>query len=327
MLEPIAGKLAWSVLRRACGLVTVLRGGNAPGLSGQLGAVVEALIKARLLTGEGEGEERVVSVAHERLFQAWPALARWVAEHQDELRLLRQGELDSAEWHHHGHDLAYLWHTDRLQRLQPVIEDLPPERAGEALRAFAWPQQRLMRLLDDPELDHGSRDTIGRYLAVLGDPRPGVGLREDGTPDIDWVAVPGGEVELEGGAGKASVDTFHLSRYLVTNAQFQAFLDAEDGYTNAEWWKGMPEDANNGPAKPRWPEANRPRETVSWYEAVAFCRWLSRRLDVEVRLPTEFEWQQADTGGDPNGVVLYACKRGNTGIGNPCPDTNSYRAK
>ena len=33
--------------------------------------------------------------------------------------------------------------------------------------------------------------------------------------------------------------------------------------------------------------------------AVAFCRWLSRRLGSEVRLPTEYQWQQAATGGDP----------------------------
>ena len=37
---------------------------------------------------------------------------------------------------------------------------------------------------------------------------------------------------------------------------------------------------------------------MSWYEAVAFCLWLTARLSYTVRLPTEFEWQQAATGGD-----------------------------
>ena len=38
---------------------------------------------------------------------------------------------------------------------------------------------------------------------------------------------------------------------------------------------------------------------MSWYEAVAFCRWLSHRTGSRIRLPTEWEWQQAATGGDP----------------------------
>ena len=38
-------------------------------------------------------------------------------------------------------------------------------------------------------------------------------------------------------------------------------------------------------------------QNVSWYDAIAYCRWLSVRLEYEVRLPTEWEWQQAATGG------------------------------
>ena len=37
---------------------------------------------------------------------------------------------------------------------------------------------------------------------------------------------------------------------------------------------------------------------MSWFDAVAYCRWLSEKLGYEVRLPTEQEWQQAATGGN-----------------------------
>jgi formylglycine-generating enzyme required for sulfatase activity len=62
------------------------------------------------------------------------------------------------------------------------------------------------------------------------------------------------------------------------------------------------------PSGPVWTDPNAPREMVSWHEAVAFCRWLDHRRrdqgrlgpDQEIRLPTEWEWQLAATGGDPD---------------------------
>jgi formylglycine-generating enzyme required for sulfatase activity len=47
----------------------------------------------------------------------------------------------------------------------------------------------------------------------------------------------------------------------------------------------------------------RPVVGVSWYEACAYCEWLSRELDARVRLPTEWEWQAAAifTRLGPNG--------------------------
>ena len=41
---------------------------------------------------------------------------------------------------------------------------------------------------------------------------------------------------------------------------------------------------------------------------MAFYRWLSAHLGYEVRLPTEWEWQQAATGGDPKNVYPWGRK-------------------
>jgi formylglycine-generating enzyme required for sulfatase activity len=44
---------------------------------------------------------------------------------------------------------------------------------------------------------------------------------------------------------------------------------------------------------------------VSWFDAVAFCRWLSRRLGLDVRLPDEWQRQLATTGGDDRNVFPW----------------------
>jgi hypothetical protein len=156
----------------------------------------------------------------------------------------------------------------------------------------AW-MPRLTDLECEPEPE--SRAAIGRALGRLGlDDRKGVGLTPEGLPDIDWVEIPGGGFIYQEGE-RRTCEPFRISRYPVTHAQFQAFLDAEDGYGDDRWWAGF-EDPGRIPQEARWPIANHPRETVSWHEAMAFCDWLSHRLGLAIRLPTEWEWERAARG-------------------------------
>ncbi len=112
-------------------------------------------------------------------------------------------------------------------------------------------------------------------------------------PDIDWVAIPGGEFIYQEGE-RRSLPPFRIARYPVTNVQYQTFIEA-GGYQDERWWRDL---SRPEPVPSRWPQANRPRTNVSWYEAVAFCRWLSAQLAYEVRLPTEDEWERAARGVD-----------------------------
>ena len=160
------------------------------------------------------------------------------------------------------------------------------------------------------------RALAGNLLAVLGDPRPGVGLREDGLPDIEWCEVPGGtflmgeEYELK----ELSLPDFQISRYPVTNAQYRAFID-DGGYTERwrncwtnESWKWR---EKGHITEPDWRGgdfdlANHPVVRVSWHEATAFGQWLTMRLRAtgelnetqEIRLPTGTEWEKAARGVD-----------------------------
>ncbi|MCE7891253.1 MAG: formylglycine-generating enzyme family protein, partial [Sorangiineae bacterium PRO1] len=37
---------------------------------------------------------------------------------------------------------------------------------------------------------------------------------------------------------------------------------------------------------------------ISWYEAMAFCTWLSKKAGENILLPTEPQWQRAAQGDD-----------------------------
>ncbi len=123
------------------------------------------------------------------------------------------------------------------------------------------------------------------------------------VPDIDWVEVPAGKFKYGEECRELFLPAFRVARYPVTNAQFECFIE-EGGYETDAWWEGLVD--NPEPTRPRWDYPNHPRETVSWYEAVAFSRWLDARLQAEdapphgweVRLPTEQEWEKAARGTD-----------------------------
>jgi formylglycine-generating enzyme required for sulfatase activity len=155
-----------------------------------------------------------------------------------------------------------------------------------------------LRLMTDTALEPRPevRAAMGRALGPLGlDSRAGVGVK-DGIPEIDWVRIPGGEFLYQKGEPRR-IETFYMARYAVTNAQYEAFLNAPDGYRDDRWWEGFSEP-HRTPQQPRWGEPNHPMETVNWSEAMAFCGWLSHRLGYEVRLPTEWEWERAARGTD-----------------------------
>lgn len=142
-----------------------------------------------------------------------------------------------------------------------------------------------------------ARNPIALALGRFGlDGRKGIGLDDQGLPDIDWVEIPGGEFLYGENKEKRQIESFRIARYPVTNAQFQAFIDG-GGYQEKRWWPGFAERIKS-PREPTWGEPNRPRETVSWYEAVAFCHWLSAQRGEEIRLPSEEEWERAARGTD-----------------------------
>ncbi|MEW8415572.1 MAG: SUMF1/EgtB/PvdO family nonheme iron enzyme, partial [Candidatus Thiodiazotropha sp.] len=167
---------------------------------------------------------------------------------------------------------------------QESIERYPPEIKS------------LLDEIENTETAPKRRLAIGDELVRLGDPRHGVGLDARGLPDIDWVEIPEGEFIYGEGKKQQTIylEGFRISRYLITNVQYQSFIDA-GGYKEERWWRDLKRPE---PEKSRWEQTNRPRTNVDWYEAVAFSRWLAEQLKQPIHLPTEQEWERAARGTD-----------------------------
>ncbi|MCU0482150.1 MAG: formylglycine-generating enzyme family protein, partial [Anaerolineae bacterium] len=165
---------------------------------------------------------------------------------------------------------------------------------------------RLLRELDDIKITHSRRLDIGQRLAQIGDPRAGIGVLPNGIPDISWCFVEkGGEITIE--KTKFTIKPFYVAKYLTTNAQYGAFVDAPDGYKNPEWWKLFPKEYRlQQLAEPRNPNSNAPRDRLSWYQSMAFAMWLDHQYrqnglfqsvlnlnpaDWKISLPPEWYWQ------------------------------------
>jgi formylglycine-generating enzyme required for sulfatase activity len=232
-----------------------------------------------------------------------------------------------------------------VARANPEVAAMCVTRGGARLADASSERLRVQwipRLTDlKGEPDPKARAAVGRALGLTGwDNRKGVGTVEmplgDGRtvtlPDIDWVEIPDGEfqygdnIERAARPQKLTIPAFHISRYPVTYAQFQTFLDDPEGYANSRWFEGLPTgDVNRRMKEQDFKFANHPREMVNLYQAVAFCRWFSWRLGRAydlwnvakwaVRLPTDYEWEKAARGSDGRIYPYegeYDAKKGNT---------------
>ena len=89
----------------------------------------------------------------------------------------------------------------------------------------------------------------------------------------------------EAASHKVNLKPFYISATEITNAQYARFLKATGHKTPLYW-----EDQNlNGP--------NQPVVGVTWHDAAAFCRWLTKVTGAPHELPTENQWEAAARGG------------------------------
>lgn len=194
----------------------------------------------------------------------------------------------------------------------------------------------LAQAVEGTVLPAAERVRAGVHLGTLGDQRPGVCtlppamVRIEGgsfligsTPEeveqalVAYRQVGFGEGEArewtnsEINDGPIAVATFEIGQYPVTNAQYRLFVEQQGYDPERPWWgdagrawlkrdrrtePGYWNDERLGQERP-----NHPVVGVTWYEAQAFCGWLTQNREYNpegyiYRLPSEAEWEYAARG-------------------------------
>ena len=109
-------------------------------------------------------------------------------------------------------------------------------------------------------------------------------------PEMVW--VPAGRYDMGSNRPGADpderprhpvrIDRFAIGRYEVSDAEYGRFA--------RQTGRGVP------PIRPSDPN-DYPVVSMSWYDALAFTRWLSRETGLRYRLPSEAEWEYAAAAG------------------------------
>ncbi len=220
---------------------------------------------------------------------------------------------------------AFLW----AGQMTSLVERDMVERDSHPSGGKAYLEKLLPGLVNilGGSLQPLERAEAGRVLGKLGDPR----LELTTLDAMQFCHVPAGKFILgsKKGAGgsdeqpqhEVELPAYWMGRYPVTNAQYSEFVLAK-GYQNPEYWleardasvwgngkvKGfMDNDPRQSPVDFGEPFSlpNHPVVGITWYEMLAFTRWLTETwqtqgflpFDWQVVMPSEPEWEKAARGG------------------------------
>ena len=195
-----------------------------------------------------------------------------------------------------------------LQKSSAVVR----ARAADALAQLGDPRF-------DPTRFHLPTDPMLGFVHIAADPTFKIGTRKADAKRVEKItgfAVHENEINDQA----TPAPEFYIARYLVTVAQFRAFIDATK-------FKLGDEDALRDPG-------NRALRFVSWHDALAYCDWPSNGLSTapiladshvarlvrergwRVGLPSELEWEKAARGNLRDAVFSWG--------DNPDPNAANY---
>lgn len=200
--------------------------------------------------------------------------------------------------------------------LPPVTVALPIDSEVLAKQQVAWARARGLAATTE-------RNSINMAMVVV----PPAEFQMGSTPpELAGIPAGGGvsasspqNLASEGPVHKVKISRpFAIGQSEVTVGQFREFVTATNYVTLAEreTATGSSMGEGIGPKQRRRQQNNswqnidgitlsdeNPVSNLSWYDAVAFCEWLSQKEQGTYRLPTEAEWEYVARAGLGMNVV------------------------
>ncbi|HLX64990.1 MAG TPA: bifunctional serine/threonine-protein kinase/formylglycine-generating enzyme family protein [Planctomycetota bacterium] len=212
-------------------------------------------------------------------------------------------------------------YQDLLNSIRRAVDAEPLDAFGHAYRLSAAKRAQLeARIHEAQNIDANATAQLAPVLEKLS--RDSV-LDLGGGALIELVLVPPGEFTMgssvwaadndKGAAAEHRVtisDPYYIAKLPVTVAQFRRFVDGERYVSDAERGtlpigKGaltMVNKKGTYVSAATWlhpgfeQQAGHPVVAVSWNDAQEYAKWLSKKTQLAVRLPSEAEWEYAARG-------------------------------
>ncbi len=261
--------------------------------TGQLEQAVDVLIEKRLLRTEGDGADATVSISHEALFGAWPALKRYVDTHKKTLIDRTHLESRAQKWEAIGKPwlsgLATGQEFKDFRQAGLSTTTLTQEFLHASQRARQlWRAVGLMAILLLGLVTWLWQKGYNVEQALLKIQSVVVSIHR--TPPM--VPIPEGtyqqgDIEEFGESWRnpvreVTIAAFSLSQHEVTFEAYDRFA--------IDTGRELPNDQG-------WGRGKRPVINVTWEDARDYAAWLAEETGEFYRLPSESEWEYAARSG------------------------------
>lgn len=164
---------------------------------------------------------------------------------------------------------------DRFQSAAEMLEALQPQIVKQTSPKQRWRPKH-------PRLPE-SLEVFGQEVIYIPGGTFSMGSND---PELKRGSRPQHPVDL---------GPYCLAQYPVRNEDYQRFIDDNPHYPVPYSPMGTAQRYNWDPRARTFPPelGNHPVVLVTWYDALAYCNWLSKVSQYHFRLPTEAEWEKA----------------------------------